>query len=251
MCAKGWWQTYHHFHLTRRNIIYLSTNIPSKLSELCSLNFITLFKLVQEDLNCWTNLPISLPGRTATIKMSILPIYVYIIIIIFFLNDSQVHHGFKSLNLAITKFRKYKVPRMKLSTLQKLKSLEHQISNTITCQVNWQLSLVNWKTLQNGSANPNLTPLDRNWIGYKECGQILLRPPPNMVSVIQPQMYPQCVFDWWSKYRSIESIEQLNTVMFYITFYQMVSEVQWFALQHGPFQVDGTHRSTSFWSSEL
>lgn len=50
--------------------------------------------------------------------------------------------------------------------------------------------------------------------------------------------------DWCSKYRSIESIEQLNTVMFYITFYQMVSEVQWFALQHGPFQVDGVHRSS-------
>ncbi len=61
------------YHLNTGNIRYLGINISSKLSELFSLNFIPLLKSVQDDLNRWTNLPISLLGRIAIIKMSILP----------------------------------------------------------------------------------------------------------------------------------------------------------------------------------
>ena len=55
------------------NIKYLGITISATLPYLLQLNHIPLLKIIEEDLARWSNLPLSLIGRVATIKMSILP----------------------------------------------------------------------------------------------------------------------------------------------------------------------------------
>ena len=54
-------------------ITYLGIKISPKLSELFKLNFNPFTKTITDDLQRWTNLPLSLLGRIATIKMTVLP----------------------------------------------------------------------------------------------------------------------------------------------------------------------------------
>lgn len=54
------------------NIKYLGITISATLPYLLQLNHIPLLKIIEEDLARWSNLPLSIMGRVATIKMSIL-----------------------------------------------------------------------------------------------------------------------------------------------------------------------------------
>lgn len=55
------------------NIRYLGINISPRLSELFSLNHNPMLKTKEDDLERWTNLPLTLIGRIASVKMKILP----------------------------------------------------------------------------------------------------------------------------------------------------------------------------------
>ena len=101
-------------------ITYLGINISARLSELVNLNLTPLLKTITDSLNRWKNLPLSLIGRIAAIKMSILPKITYILSMIPII---PCQSWFKSLDSTITSFYwKNKTPRIKLSTLQKPKS---------------------------------------------------------------------------------------------------------------------------------
>ena len=101
------------------NIRYLGINISSKLTELVHLNFTPLLDKVCGDLRRWNNLPISLLGRIATVKMKILPKINYLFSMIPFKPKSK---WFQSLDSAIGKFySKNKQAKISLTTLQKNK----------------------------------------------------------------------------------------------------------------------------------
>lgn len=107
------------FHLPIGNIKYLGIHISPKLSELFNLNYTPLLKSIQNDLSCWTNLPISLSERISTIKMSVLPKINYLFTMIPSIPNLS---WLNSLNTAISQFYwKNKTPCIKLSTLQKPK----------------------------------------------------------------------------------------------------------------------------------
>lgn len=102
------------------HITYLGIKISSRLSELVTLNFTPLLKTIEEDLLRWLNLPISITGRIAAIKMTILPKINYLFSMI---PTHPTLTWFKSLDSIITHFYwKNKTPRIKLTTLQKSKA---------------------------------------------------------------------------------------------------------------------------------
>ncbi|XP_051807528.1 LINE-1 retrotransposable element ORF2 protein isoform X1 [Acanthochromis polyacanthus] len=102
------------------HITYLGIHISPRLSELLSLNYTPLLKTITDTLLRWVNLPLSLTGRIASIKMTILPKINYLFSMI---PLKPTHSWFKSLDSAINKYYwKNKTPRIKLSTLQKPKT---------------------------------------------------------------------------------------------------------------------------------
>uniref|UniRef100_A0A673NCB7 Reverse transcriptase domain-containing protein n=1 Tax=Sinocyclocheilus rhinocerous TaxID=307959 RepID=A0A673NCB7_9TELE len=103
------------------HITYLGVKVSSRLSELTGLNFTPLLKTLEDDLHRWLNLPLSIQGRIAIIKMTVLPKINYLFSMI---PTQPSLTWFKSLDSIITRFYwKNKPPRIKLSTLQKPKSL--------------------------------------------------------------------------------------------------------------------------------
>ncbi len=54
------------------NITYLGINISPKLSELFNLNYMPLLKKIEDDIQRWINLSLSLTGRIATVKIKTL-----------------------------------------------------------------------------------------------------------------------------------------------------------------------------------
>ncbi|CAJ1048216.1 LINE-1 retrotransposable element ORF2 protein [Xyrichtys novacula] len=103
------------------HITYLGIHISPRLSELINLNFTPLLKKINDDLQRWMNLPLSILGRIATVKMTILPKISYLCSMI---PTHPPLTWFHSLDSSINKFYwKNKPPRVKLATLQKSKSL--------------------------------------------------------------------------------------------------------------------------------
>ena len=99
------------------HITYLGIKISSRLSELVTLNFTPLLKKIEDDLLRWLNLPISIIGRIAAIKMTILPKMYYLFSMI---PTHPILTWFKSLESIFTHFFwKNKTPRIKLITPQK------------------------------------------------------------------------------------------------------------------------------------
>uniref|UniRef100_A0A3B1ID19 Reverse transcriptase domain-containing protein n=1 Tax=Astyanax mexicanus TaxID=7994 RepID=A0A3B1ID19_ASTMX len=93
-------------------ITYLGVRVSPQLSELFKLNFNPLTKTISDDLNRWTTLPISLIGRIATIKMSVLTKINYLFSMI---PTQPPNIWFQSLNTSLTQFYwKNKPPRIKL-----------------------------------------------------------------------------------------------------------------------------------------
>ncbi len=101
-------------------IHYLGINVSPRLPELFGLNYTPLLKTIDDDLQRWMNLPLSIMGRISVIKMTILPKLNYL----FTMTPTQpTLSWFKSLDSIITKFYwKNKTPRIKLTTLQKLRT---------------------------------------------------------------------------------------------------------------------------------
>lgn len=66
------------FGSTLENITYLEVNIPQSYSKLFDLDFTALLKAVKKDLKRWNILPLFLAGRINTIKMNILPKFLYL-----------------------------------------------------------------------------------------------------------------------------------------------------------------------------
>lgn len=87
-------------HLQTDNIRYLGIKVSSKLTE-WMMNFTPLFKFIPEDLNRWINLPISLSGRIATVKMSVLPKIYYVLSVIPVSPQTSL---FKSIKSSLSKF---------------------------------------------------------------------------------------------------------------------------------------------------
>ena len=56
-----------------QNIKYLGIIIDNDLKNLYKLNYLPLLSKIEEDLNRWRNLPITLIGRIICVKMNILP----------------------------------------------------------------------------------------------------------------------------------------------------------------------------------
>ena len=102
------------------NIRYLGTDISPRLSELFHLNYNPLLKTIEDDLQRWMNLPLSLLGRIATVKMKILPHINYLFSMLPIIPTDK---WFKSIDSITTHFYwKNKKAKIKLSTLQKNKS---------------------------------------------------------------------------------------------------------------------------------
>lgn len=61
------------FKITSGPIRYLGVQIPTDLSQLFSLKFPPLLKVVKEDMRRWLPLSLSLLGRINVVKMNVLP----------------------------------------------------------------------------------------------------------------------------------------------------------------------------------
>lgn len=139
------------------NIKYLGVNISSKLSELFNLNYIPLLNKTTQDLKRWNNLPLSLMGRIATVKMKILPRMNYLFSV---LPVTPTDNWFSSVNSLVTKFYwKNQKPRISLLTLQKQRSkggLEapnfqyYFLSNQLQYLIKWiqKENQSSWKDLE-------------------------------------------------------------------------------------------------------
>lgn len=66
------------FHCTTSGFKYLGVNITPSLDSLCDQNLNVLTTKVKADLQRWGSLPVSLAGRVQSIKMNVLPRYLYL-----------------------------------------------------------------------------------------------------------------------------------------------------------------------------
>jgi hypothetical protein len=101
------------------NIKYLGITVSNKLTDLLKLNHAPLLNRIEEDLERWKSLPITLMGRVASIKMMVLPRINYLFSMV---PNKPSSDWFKSLDSAISRFLwKDKPPRISLKTIQKTK----------------------------------------------------------------------------------------------------------------------------------
>lgn len=66
------------FKLASIKFKYLGIIITSSIQSLCEENFTALTTKIKADLQRWNNLPLSLTGRVQSIKMNVLPRYLYL-----------------------------------------------------------------------------------------------------------------------------------------------------------------------------
>ena len=65
------------FTTTAKRIKYLGINIPKETKDLCSENYKTLMKEIENNKNRWKDVPCSWIGRIKIVKMTILPKAIY------------------------------------------------------------------------------------------------------------------------------------------------------------------------------
>lgn len=138
------------------DIKYLGINISSRLSELFLLNHSPILKTIEKNLECWTNLPLSLIGRIASVKMKILPKLNYLFTSI---PVTPPDKWFNQLNSLCTKFYwNNKQAKIKLATLQKNKTqggleaphfINYFLANQLQYLVKWTKPINNaWIQLE-------------------------------------------------------------------------------------------------------
>lgn len=107
------------FRVPSKSITYLGIHISANPKDLFKLNHSPLLQEIIDSLERWNNLPLSLIGRIASIKMNILPKVNYLFAMTPVTPPSE---WFASLNTTITKFYwKKKRPRISLASLQRPK----------------------------------------------------------------------------------------------------------------------------------
>ena len=118
--ARGISQSLTSFHLANTGFKYLGINITQSFNSLSEQNFTALTTKVKTDLHRWNALPLSLAGRVQTIKMNILPRYLYLFQCLpIFLPKSF----FTKLDAIVSSFIwEGKTPRIRLSLLQRLRT---------------------------------------------------------------------------------------------------------------------------------
>lgn len=100
-----------------KNFIYLGIDISSSVQTIINNNFCNTLNKVMADLDRWSNLPNSLRGRIAIIKMNILPRVNFVSSMLPLPPPPQYWNKLQS---AITKFLWHgKRPRIKLTTMQR------------------------------------------------------------------------------------------------------------------------------------
>lgn len=98
---------------------YLGVNITPNLNDLFQINYMPLLDRIKEEMEHWNLLPLSLLGRISTIKMNILPRFMYLYQSLPSYVDKKF---FQTLNKYLTKFIWKKAsPRIALKTLTKPK----------------------------------------------------------------------------------------------------------------------------------
>lgn len=103
------------FHWDPCKLCYLGLQISNQLHQIYSLNYESLFKKVEADLDRWKSLPISVIGRINCIKMNILPKFLYLFQA---LPTPIPKTFFKNLDRLISRFLwNGKTPRVKLKNL--------------------------------------------------------------------------------------------------------------------------------------
>ncbi len=66
------------FKVSKKGFTYLGVAITDKFNKLFKSNFETLFTCIKEDLHRWSSLPLSLAGRINSVKMKVLPKFLYL-----------------------------------------------------------------------------------------------------------------------------------------------------------------------------
>ena len=186
------------------NIKYLGIHISPKLPELIQLNFTPLLDKICNDLNRWNNLPLTLLGRIATVKMKILPQINYLFSMI---PSKPTAKWFQTLDSAIIKFyAKNKKPRISLATLQKSK-LEGGLDapNFMYYYLANQLQFVNkWM---------NPTEEARSWLELEQidCNKIQLADLPSITTTIKHHrcfknpLIASTLSAWWKSLETTSS----------------------------------------------
>jgi len=107
------------FHLSPSGFKYLGVNISHSFSSLYKNNFVELTEKIKLDLQRWSALPLSLVGRIETIKMNVLPRFLFLFQTLpIFLPKSY----FKALNTTLLSYIwAGKPPRIQISILQRPK----------------------------------------------------------------------------------------------------------------------------------
>ena len=66
-----------HFKVSKKGFKYLGV-VTDIFNKLFKSNFETLFTHVKDDLHHWSSLPLSLVGRISSVKMTVLPKFLYL-----------------------------------------------------------------------------------------------------------------------------------------------------------------------------
>lgn len=150
-----------------KKLKYLGIQLTDNNLDLFKNNYDSLWKEIKKDLEKWVNLDLSLLGRIATIKMNILPRFLYLFQTIPIMIKDQI---FMNWQKEITKFIwQKKKPRIKLKYLQDTKdrgglALPDFKLYYETCALTW---IKDWIKLENGKLL-NLEGHDNRygWHGY-------------------------------------------------------------------------------------
>ena len=107
------------FQLSHLGFTYLGINITPKFSLLYDANFVPLIRNIKDDLQRWSNLPLSLAGRVQCVKMTIFPKFLYLVQCLPIFLPKQF---FKTIDQLITSFIwDNKTPRISKKILQSRK----------------------------------------------------------------------------------------------------------------------------------